>query len=72
MHPWAGISERVRLGAVTQWVTPELVDEVLSQCRKRDRRPGALPAGFMVYFTLALALFHQDSYGDVPSMWWAA
>ncbi|MEU5307136.1 IS4 family transposase [Streptomyces noursei] len=50
---------------VTQWVTPELVDEVLAECRKRDRRPGALPAGFMVYFTLGLALFHQDSYDDV-------
>jgi hypothetical protein len=55
----------VRLGAVTQWVTPELVGEVLAECRKRDRRPGALPAVFMVYFTLALALFHQDSYDDV-------
>jgi hypothetical protein len=55
----------VRLGVVTQWVTPELVGEVLAECRKRDRRPGALPAGFMVYFTLALALFHQDSYDDV-------
>jgi len=65
MHPWSGVSERVRLGLITQWVTPELVDEVLSECHKRDRRPGALPAGFMVYFTLALALFHQDSYDDV-------
>jgi transposase IS4-like protein len=26
--------------------------------------PGALPARFMVYFTLALALFQQDSYDD--------
>ncbi|WP_323181059.1 IS4 family transposase [Streptomyces sp. NBC_01142] len=50
---------------VTRWVTPELVDEVLSECRKRDCRPGALPARFMVYFTLALALFHQDSCDDV-------
>lgn len=55
----------MRLGVVTKWVAPELVDEVLAECRKRDRRPGALPAGFMVYFTLALALFHQDSYDDV-------
>lgn len=55
----------MRLGVVTRWVTPELVDEILSECRKRDRRPGALPARFMVYFTLALALFHQDSYDDV-------
>ena len=65
VHPWSGVSEQVRLGLITQWVTPELVDEVLWECRKRDRRPGALPAGFMVYFTLALALFHQDSYDDV-------
>jgi Insertion element 4 transposase N-terminal/Transposase DDE domain len=46
-------------------VTPELVAEVLEKCGVRDKRPGALPAGFMVYFTLALALFQQDSYDDV-------
>ncbi|MEW2581548.1 transposase domain-containing protein [Streptomyces syringium] len=45
-------------------MTPELVNEVLAESRKRDRRPGALPVGFMVYFTLALALFHQ-AYDDV-------
>jgi len=33
-----------------------------SQC---NSRPGALPAPFMVYFVLALALFQQDSYDDV-------
>ncbi|WP_374205186.1 transposase domain-containing protein [Streptomyces sp. TRM72054] len=48
-----------------EWVTPALVDEVLAECRKRDRRPGALPVRFMVYFRLALALVHQDSYDDV-------
>jgi hypothetical protein len=32
---------------------------------RRDERPGALPAPFMVYFVLALALFQQDSYDDV-------
>ncbi|MGW6412717.1 IS4 family transposase [Streptomyces vinaceus] len=65
MHPWVGLSERVRLGAVTRWVTPELVDGVLARCGVRDKKPGALPARFMVYFTLGLALFHQDSYDDV-------
>ncbi|MEU1562050.1 IS4 family transposase [Streptomyces mirabilis] len=34
-------------------------------CGVRDKKPGALPAGFMVYFALALALFQQDSYDDV-------
>jgi transposase IS4-like protein/DDE family transposase len=65
MHPWAGLSNGVRLGALTEWVPPELVDEVLAGCGIRDQRPGALPARFMVYYVLALALFHQDSYDDV-------
>jgi len=65
VHPWIGLSDRVQLGAVTRWVTPELVDGVLARCGRRDGRPGALPARFMVYFTLALALFQQDSYDDV-------
>ncbi|MEU1407872.1 IS4 family transposase [Streptomyces sp. NPDC005728] len=65
MHPWVGLSDHVRLGVVTRWVTPELVAEVLNRCGVRDKKPGALPAGFMVYFTLALALFQQDSYDDV-------
>ena len=28
MHPWAGSSDDVRLGVLTEWVTAELVDEV--------------------------------------------
>ena len=65
MHPWVGLSDHVRLGVVTRWVTPALVAGVLEKCGVRDKKPGALPAGFMVYFTLALALFQQDSYDDV-------
>ena len=65
MHPWAGLSDDVRLGVLTEWVTAELVDEVLAECGKRDQKPGALPARFMVYYVLALALFQQDSYDDV-------
>ena len=65
MHPWAGLSDDVRLGVLTEWVTAELVDEVLAECGKRDQKPGALPARFMVYYVLALALFQPDSYDDV-------
>jgi Insertion element 4 transposase N-terminal len=65
MHPWTGLSGDMRLGALTEWVTPELVDEVLAECGRRDQRPGALPARFMIYYVLALALFQQDSYDDV-------
>ena len=55
----------MRLGLLTEWVSAELVDEVLAECGVRDQRPGALPARFMVYYILALALFQQDSYDDV-------
>src|SRR5512135_728294 len=65
MHPWTGLSVDVRLGVLTEWVTAELVDEVLAECGKQDQRPGALPARFMVYYVLALALFQPDSYDDV-------
>lgn len=65
MHPWVGLSDHVWLGVITRWVTPELVAEALAQCGVRDEKPGALPARFMVYFTLAPALFQQDSYDDV-------
>jgi Insertion element 4 transposase N-terminal len=57
MHPWIGLSDDVRLGVLTEWVTADLVDEVLAECGKRDKKPGALPARFMVYYVLALALF---------------
>ncbi|MFE3907451.1 transposase domain-containing protein [Streptomyces sp. NPDC059153] len=65
MHPRVGISDQVRLGVVTRWVTPGLVGGVLEKCGVRDKKSGALPAGFVVYFTLALAQFQQDSYNDV-------
>lgn len=65
MHPWVGLSDDVRLGVLTEWVTPELVDEVLAHCGRGGVKPGALSPRFMVYFTLALALFAQDSYDDV-------
>src|ERR1700756_4000768 len=65
MHRWIGLADNVRLGLLTQWVSAELVDEVLAACGVRDQRPGALPARFMLYYVLALALFHADSYDDV-------
>ena len=43
MHPWTGLSDGVRLGVLTEWVTAGLVDEVLAECGRRDQRPGALP-----------------------------
>src|ERR1700730_316631 len=65
MHQWTGLSDEERLGVLNGWVNAELVDEVLAESGTRDQRPGALPARFMVYYVLDLALFQQDSYDDV-------
>lgn len=65
MHPWIGLSDEVRLGLLTEWIVPELVDEVLTECGRLDAKPRPLSSRFMVYFVLALALFQQDSYDDV-------
>lgn len=65
MHPWIGLSDDVRLGLLTEWIVPELVDEVLAACGRLDTKPRPLSSRFMVYFVLALALFQQDSYDDV-------
>ncbi|MFJ3310771.1 IS4 family transposase [Streptomyces sp. NPDC086549] len=65
MHPWIGLSDEVRLGLLTEWIVPELVDEVLTACGRRDTKPRPLSSRFMVYFVLPLALFQQDSYDDV-------
>ncbi|MFE2188642.1 transposase domain-containing protein [Streptomyces sp. NPDC059455] len=65
MHSWIGLSDEVRLGLLTEWIVPELVDEVLTACGRLDAKPRPLSSRFMVYFVLALALFQQDSYDDV-------
>src|SRR5262249_4970426 len=64
-HAWVGLSDQVRLGALTRWGTPERGAGASGAQRRRGKRPGALPAQTMVYFVLGLALFHQDSYDDV-------
>ena len=36
MHPWTGLSDDVRLGVLTEWVSADLVDEVLLSAAGRD------------------------------------
>ena len=64
-HAWAGKTDRVNLGVLTQWVPPELVRGAVEGRARPDLVPNALPLAFMVYYALALALFSQDSYEDV-------
>jgi hypothetical protein len=65
MHPWVGLSDHVRLGAVARWMTPELVAEALDDCGVRDKKPGALPAGSWSTSPSRWLCSQQDSYDDV-------
>lgn len=47
----------VRLGVLTREIGPDLVDEVVAQTGRQERRRRLLPAAVVMYFVLALALF---------------
>lgn len=54
----------LRLGVLTERVTPELVDQVIDVAGAREERRRLLPARVVVYFVLGLALFSAaDSAG---------
>ena len=59
------LSDRVALGVLTRLVPRGLVDEVLAETGRRERRVRLLPARVVVYYVMALALFFGDSYEEV-------
>jgi hypothetical protein len=62
-QPW--LSDRVAIGALTRTYPPALVDRVLAQCGRTERRHRLLPARLVVYYVLALALFAGVAYEEV-------
>jgi hypothetical protein len=50
---------------LSRWVSPQLLAVAVSGRARPSLRPSPLTASFMVYFTLGLALWSQDSYEDV-------
>lgn len=58
------LTEHVSLGALTKVVPRYVVDEILGETGKVERRSRLLPAHVVVYFVLALSLF-TDGYEEV-------
>lgn len=58
------LTDHVSLGVLTRVVPRYVVDEVINQTGSREKRSRSLPAHVVVYFVLALALFH-DGYEEV-------
>lgn len=51
------LADRVAIGVLTRTYPPALVDRVLAECGRVERRHRLLPARLVVYYVLALALF---------------
>ncbi|MEV0032009.1 IS4 family transposase [Nocardia sp. NPDC050793] len=59
------LSDHIALGVLTRTFTPDIVDEVLVERGRVERRNRLLPARVVVYYVLALALFASCSYEEV-------
>jgi hypothetical protein len=65
--PAAGdrLTERLAIGSLTRVLSRDLVDEVLAETGRMERRVRLLPARVVVYYVLALCLFFRESYEEV-------
>ena len=59
------LSDHISIGVLTRVFPPELVDEVIAQAGRKERRHRLLPARVVVYYVLAMALFADSSYEEV-------
>jgi hypothetical protein len=59
------LADRIGVGVLTRLVPRELVDEVVEAAGRREKRVRKLPARVVVYFVMALSLFHGESYEEV-------
>ncbi|MGH9211051.1 MAG: IS4 family transposase [Acidimicrobiales bacterium] len=62
------LSDHISIGVLTGLFPPELVDRVVAETGRTERRQRLLPARVVVYYVLALALFSQSSYEEVMRM----
>jgi len=59
------LSDLVSVGLLTRVFPPELVDEVIAETGRKERRHRSLPARVMAYFAVGMALHSEGSYEDV-------
>lgn len=62
------LSDHISIGVLTRVFPPELVDRVVAQAGRVERRSRLLPARVVVYYVLGLALYSSSSYEEVIRM----
>ncbi|MCE7001989.1 transposase domain-containing protein [Kibdelosporangium philippinense] len=63
--PSRRFTDGISIGVLTRLLDRDLVDEVLADTGRREKRTRLLPARVVVYWVLALCLFFEDSYEEV-------
>jgi hypothetical protein len=59
------LSDYLCLGVVSRIYRRDLVDEVIAETRRKEKRSRLLPARLVVYYVIALALFFGEAYEEV-------
>jgi len=59
------LTDKIGIGVLTGIVGRDLIDEVLLETAKREKRSRLLPARVVVYYVMALTLFFGESYEEV-------
>src|SRR5262249_40011857 len=59
------LTDRISLGVLAGILPRDLIEEVLDETGKRERRSRLLPAHVMVRFCLAMCLFYDEDYEEV-------
>ncbi|MGA5135548.1 IS4 family transposase, partial [Streptomyces olivoreticuli] len=59
------LTDRVGIGVLTRLVHRDLVDEILAETGRVEKRARLLPARVVVYYVMALCLFFGESYEEV-------
>ncbi len=62
------LSDHISIGVLTRVFPPEVVDRVIAETGKTEKRQRLLPARVVVYYVLGLALFSHCAYEEVMRM----
>jgi hypothetical protein len=62
------LSDHISIGVLTRVFPPELVDRVVAESGRTERRQRLLPARVVVYYVLGLGLYSSSSYEEVMRM----
>jgi hypothetical protein len=62
------LSDHVSIGVLTRVFPPEVIDAVIAEAGRTERRHRLLPARVVVYYVLGLSLFSHCAYEEVMRM----